>query len=437
MLSQKPICVARPIGGKRKTPSARRRTSSDVRERERERERRERERERERVMATTAAMNFDPGHRDVVHDVQFDYYGKRVATASSDRTVQMRDILFSLGDDKPSWDTQKIKGVLIAIVRSLTTNNLRDMLSLETNLGIKLPKAGYQFQPRSVPQNQIKIRDTQAEKKRSQSYKKRDLKRQCVSCGEFARSVCFYKCCKKCCAQLKNPCTVHVLTNTKVFGKKGYGDALTCPPVLPSAFVSTPEVAGKAQPRLRDLKENLDAFYEENREVLQWRKEVTRRTERAEEEFAAEALDRYERNASLLAQVMKVENLEKVMLESVDQAEEGLNARKKEALQKELNEEAGPAGPSSTKSPLEMYNSRPTHLNLILKDISQSKTMDDIQRCVKNIESLADTDLETIKKFTEWLDKKETSKFNIISKAEAPKPDLTNFIDIPREKNRA
>ncbi|QDZ17784.1 putative protein transport protein Sec13 [Chloropicon primus] len=44
-------------------------------------------------MATTAAVSFDPGHRDVVHDVQFDYYGKKVATASSDRMVKIFEVV--------------------------------------------------------------------------------------------------------------------------------------------------------------------------------------------------------------------------------------------------------------------------------------------------------------------------------------------------------
>jgi len=44
-------------------------------------------------MATAASLSFDPGHRDVVHDVQFDYYGKKVATASSDRMVKIFEVV--------------------------------------------------------------------------------------------------------------------------------------------------------------------------------------------------------------------------------------------------------------------------------------------------------------------------------------------------------
>lgn len=42
-------------------------------------------------MAHTIA-SFDPGHGDTVHDVQLDYYGRRLATASSDRTIKVFDI---------------------------------------------------------------------------------------------------------------------------------------------------------------------------------------------------------------------------------------------------------------------------------------------------------------------------------------------------------
>jgi protein transport protein SEC13 len=35
---------------------------------------------------------FDTGHTDVIHDAQVDYYGKRLATASSDRTVRIFDV---------------------------------------------------------------------------------------------------------------------------------------------------------------------------------------------------------------------------------------------------------------------------------------------------------------------------------------------------------
>lgn len=42
-------------------------------------------------MATTLAA-FDSGHHDMVHDVQLDYYGKRIATASSDRGIKIFEV---------------------------------------------------------------------------------------------------------------------------------------------------------------------------------------------------------------------------------------------------------------------------------------------------------------------------------------------------------
>ena len=39
------------------------------------------------------AHGFEPGHADSVHDAQFDYYGRRLATASSDATVKLFDVL--------------------------------------------------------------------------------------------------------------------------------------------------------------------------------------------------------------------------------------------------------------------------------------------------------------------------------------------------------
>lgn len=42
-------------------------------------------------MATTLA-SFEAGHGDMVHDVQLDYYGRRLATASSDRCIKVFDV---------------------------------------------------------------------------------------------------------------------------------------------------------------------------------------------------------------------------------------------------------------------------------------------------------------------------------------------------------
>lgn len=58
-----------------------------------------------------AITSFDAGHGDTVHDVQLDYYGRRIATASSDRTIKVFDIdgdqvshtADLLGHEGPVW----------------------------------------------------------------------------------------------------------------------------------------------------------------------------------------------------------------------------------------------------------------------------------------------------------------------------------------------
>lgn len=39
-------------------------------------------------------------HKDVIHDVSYDYYGKRMATCSSDQTVKVRNTIFFAGKTK-------------------------------------------------------------------------------------------------------------------------------------------------------------------------------------------------------------------------------------------------------------------------------------------------------------------------------------------------
>ena len=36
---------------------------------------------------------FESGHADLIHDAQFDYYGRRLATCSSDKTVKIFDVV--------------------------------------------------------------------------------------------------------------------------------------------------------------------------------------------------------------------------------------------------------------------------------------------------------------------------------------------------------
>jgi protein transport protein SEC13 len=61
-------------------------------------------------MASRAAQ-FETGHEEMIHDAQMDYYGKRLATASSDRTIKIFEVagekqtlLATLsGHDSPVW----------------------------------------------------------------------------------------------------------------------------------------------------------------------------------------------------------------------------------------------------------------------------------------------------------------------------------------------
>ena len=38
------------------------------------------------------ASSFETGHADMIHDSQLDYYGRRLATCSSDRTVKIFEL---------------------------------------------------------------------------------------------------------------------------------------------------------------------------------------------------------------------------------------------------------------------------------------------------------------------------------------------------------
>lgn len=42
-----------------------------------------------RQTMTSGPLAFDTQHEDLIHDAQVDYYGRRLATASSDRTVRL------------------------------------------------------------------------------------------------------------------------------------------------------------------------------------------------------------------------------------------------------------------------------------------------------------------------------------------------------------
>ena len=43
--------------------------------------------------ATAPLASFETGHGDMVHDAEFDYYGKRLATCSSDRYIKIFEVV--------------------------------------------------------------------------------------------------------------------------------------------------------------------------------------------------------------------------------------------------------------------------------------------------------------------------------------------------------
>jgi len=65
------------------------------------------------VTTADASRAFDPGHEDIVHDLAMDYYGRRLATCSSDRAVKIFDVVDETqqqnllaeikGHDGPVW----------------------------------------------------------------------------------------------------------------------------------------------------------------------------------------------------------------------------------------------------------------------------------------------------------------------------------------------
>eukprot|EP01125_Pyxidicula_operculata_P021916 TRINITY_DN8753_c0_g1_i1.p1 TRINITY_DN8753_c0_g1~~TRINITY_DN8753_c0_g1_i1.p1 ORF type:complete len:328 (-),score=48.35 TRINITY_DN8753_c0_g1_i1:62-1045(-) len=54
-------------------------------------------------MTTTQVSTFDSQHQDMIHDAQMDYYGKRLATCSSDKVIKIFDC--SVKDKPPKWLT--------------------------------------------------------------------------------------------------------------------------------------------------------------------------------------------------------------------------------------------------------------------------------------------------------------------------------------------
>lgn len=57
-------------------------------------------------MASAAVHSFDPAHEDIIHDAQFDYYSKRIATCSSDRVIK----IFQVGAEQQQTHSADLTG---------------------------------------------------------------------------------------------------------------------------------------------------------------------------------------------------------------------------------------------------------------------------------------------------------------------------------------
>ncbi|KAF5346203.1 hypothetical protein D9756_011131 [Leucocoprinus leucothites] len=60
------------------------------------------------MAATSDSVPIETSHEDMIHDAQLDYYGKRLATCSSDRTVKVFDVVD--GEAQRSSGGQTLKG---------------------------------------------------------------------------------------------------------------------------------------------------------------------------------------------------------------------------------------------------------------------------------------------------------------------------------------
>ncbi|KXN87834.1 hypothetical protein AN958_08073 [Leucoagaricus sp. SymC.cos] len=60
------------------------------------------------MAATSDTVPIETSHEDMIHDAQLDYYGKRLATCSSDRTVKVFDVVD--GEPQRASGGQTLKG---------------------------------------------------------------------------------------------------------------------------------------------------------------------------------------------------------------------------------------------------------------------------------------------------------------------------------------
>ena len=50
---------------------------------------------------------FPTQHQDLIHDLCYDYYGKRIATCSSDQTIKIWDLIDNEWKLSASWKVKK------------------------------------------------------------------------------------------------------------------------------------------------------------------------------------------------------------------------------------------------------------------------------------------------------------------------------------------
>eukprot|EP00216_Chloropicon_sp_CCMP2111_P005296 CAMPEP_0198236906 /NCGR_PEP_ID=MMETSP1446-20131203/2801_1 /TAXON_ID=1461542 ORGANISM="Unidentified sp, Strain CCMP2111" /NCGR_SAMPLE_ID=MMETSP1446 /ASSEMBLY_ACC=CAM_ASM_001112 /LENGTH=350 /DNA_ID=CAMNT_0043918883 /DNA_START=252 /DNA_END=1304 /DNA_ORIENTATION=+ len=339
--------------------------------------------------------------------------------------------MYALGKEKPSWDTVKLRAQMYAIMSVLRNQNKDKMNELEQKLGIMLP-TNEKFQPKAPA----------VKAARPDGRQRAMTKRQCASCGQMARSNCQYKCCKSCCIQLKNPCTIHVLVEEREFVGKAYGASTNSNTAEPlSAFTLIPDAQN--QPRLRDLKESIDAFHEETTEVTKWRTELMHASDKANEECAIAALERYQSNAKLLAEVVSTESLEGILLGPSKKRAclEGEDPWDEKVLQerlKGLNDETSSSCPSAAADEAKKDAAADANPNVpskaampfsqVLKRIGASKNVHEINHYLKT--GHINTDGLDIKAYGEWLNTPVASKFDILASNEVPQPPKQRAIDL-------
>eukprot|EP00042_Codosiga_hollandica_P012758 m.28803 g.28803 ORF g.28803 m.28803 type:complete len:136 (+) comp40336_c0_seq2:116-523(+) len=78
---------------------------------------------------TSTVAAIDTEHEDMIHDAQMDYYGKRLATCSSDRTVKIFEVLESNAHKL----LQRLEGFVCSHLPPLTHSLTHSLLHSRTH----------------------------------------------------------------------------------------------------------------------------------------------------------------------------------------------------------------------------------------------------------------------------------------------------------------